>query len=137
MRMVFSDLLGILGRTRRFDRQLRDAYVARGSRVAPARVRALRHHLEHHPQDDRDLSSARTLRAAHRATRASAGRHPGEVQTRLLIRLSRTLSNNISVAARLGAAARRRAQENFTLQMKIGRILEIYESAIEFANVRA
>src|ERR1700733_4589373 len=118
MRMVFSDLLGIFGRTRRFDRQLRDAYAARGSQVSPARVRALRHYLEHHPQDHRDLSSARTLRAAHRATRASAGRHPGEVQTRLLIRLSRTLSNNISVAARMDVASRRRVQESFTWQMK-------------------
>jgi hypothetical protein len=59
------------------------------------------------------------------------------VQTRLLIRLPRTHSNNISVAARMGAAARRRVQGNFTWPMKIDRILEIYESAIEFANVRA
>src|ERR1700722_8872871 len=84
MRMVFSDLLGISGRTRRFDRQLRDAHVARGSRVASARVRALRHHPEYHPEDHRDLSSARALRDAYGPTGAAAGSHSGEVQTRLL-----------------------------------------------------
>ena len=41
------------------------------------------------------------------------------------------------LATRLGASARRRVLENFTWQMKIDRILEIYESVIESANVRA
>jgi glycosyltransferase involved in cell wall biosynthesis len=47
------------------------------------------------------------------------------------------LVENPELAARMGATARRRVQENFTWQMKIDRILEIYESAIESANVRA
>jgi len=59
------------------------------------------------------------------------------VQTRLLIRLSRAHSNNISVAARMGVAARHRVQENLTWQIKIDRILKLYQSAIESANVRS
>jgi glycosyltransferase involved in cell wall biosynthesis len=47
------------------------------------------------------------------------------------------LVENPELAARMGAAARRSVQDNFTWQMKIDRILELYQSAIESANVRA